>query len=351
MHCDKPRSANRKPESTGFTLVELLVVITIIGILIALLLPAVQAAREAARRMQCSNNLKQIGLAMHNFESQKGTLPPGTLSSLRFASTQAEYDKYGGYEWTCYLHIMMPYLEAQAYYDALRGPAFNLMKPWDDPAGWANVPEDVPLPAFTCPSDGMGGAFTANSPNFDWRMAKTNYLAIFSGLRDGDNYAGLIYHNPIATQRAAFRPHEGTPIADIKDGTSNTIAVAEYLTGIDEKDARGVFWSNRAGLQFLYVKQGPNSVAQDNICSAFCPNFGSPNDASNNLPCSGGDNDTNFASPRSRHSGGVNAVFCDGSVHFIQDNIDSHVPTTATDPPGTWQRLGWIADGYTPSDF
>jgi prepilin-type processing-associated H-X9-DG protein len=324
----------------------LLVVITIIGILIALLLPAVQAAREAARRMQCANNLKQIGLAMHNFESQKKTFPPGTFVKKRFCTSVSDATTYGGYEWTCYLHMMLPYVEQQAYYDGLHGPKFDLKNPWDDPTTWAALPiQRTGIAAYVCPSDGLGGSFV------DWgmpvRVPKTNYLGIFSGLQDGDNYSGLIYRNPpqvtldgrLVSPRATFRPYEGTPISDITDGTSNTMAIAEYLKGIDEKDNRGEYHSNRAGLQFLYVRLGPNSPAQDNISSYFCPSLGSPNDPSNNLPCTGGGDDVNFASPRSRHSGGVNAVFCDGSVHFVQDSIDT-VP---------WRSLGWIADGNTPT--
>ena len=101
-------------------------VITIIGILIALLLPAVQAAREAARQMQCSNNLKQIGVALHNFATQNGMLPPGILSSVRFTGTPSSG---GYYQWPYFLHALLPYLEAQGYYDTVHGPTFDLVNP------------------------------------------------------------------------------------------------------------------------------------------------------------------------------------------------------------------------------
>jgi prepilin-type N-terminal cleavage/methylation domain-containing protein len=115
---------NRRSEigtlkSAGFTLVELLVVITIIGILIALLLPAVQAAREAARKSQCSSNLRQIGVALLNFESRKGTFPPGITAKSRASSSRPSDP------WLYLLNHIMPELEMQAYYDILGGPAFN----------------------------------------------------------------------------------------------------------------------------------------------------------------------------------------------------------------------------------
>jgi prepilin-type N-terminal cleavage/methylation domain-containing protein/prepilin-type processing-associated H-X9-DG protein len=313
----------------GFTLVELLVVITIIGILIALLLPAVQAAREAARQSQCSNNMKQIGLGLLNFESQNGTFPPGVMSKNRWAMN---YDDDGGYQWTYLLHFILPYLELDAYYAAIGGPLFKTDL-YNDRASWAAV-NDVGLAALWCPSDAISDNGFIQSPDSSGKIylfPKSNYLGIFSGINDGDgaysakNYAGY-FLDP--KRRAVFRYGSGVPLADITDGTSNTIAVAEYLKGMDSRDARGNFYTHRAA-------------------------SGTPNDPSNNLPCvTGGDND-NYASPRSRHPGGVNAVFCDGSVHFISDSVDSYVPTDSTDTrlPGTWQRLGWIADGYTPTDY
>ena len=316
----------RRVKRGGFTLVELLVVITIIGILISLLLPAVQAARETARRMQCSNNLKQVGLAMHNFESQNGTFPPGTGAKTRFSNGPAT----NGYEWTYLLHYMMPFFEQQAYYDMIRGPKFDLANPWH--VTWPEAAKKMVFPILSCPSDSISGSYA------DGYQPKSNYLGIFSGLSDGDNYdSSFSYKDSIATQRAVFRPYKGTSIAAITDGTSNTMAVAEYLKGVESNDIRGGFFTNQAGAQFLYVKTGPNSTVADNIVIDLCPAGDSRNQPSENLPCVGISNTTydGDATPRSRHSGGVNVVFCDGSVHFIQNSIEST----------TWRCLGWIADG------
>src|SRR5574340_676005 len=117
------KSYIRNQKSTGFTLVELLVVITIIGILIALLLPAVQAAREAARRLQCGNNLKQLGIALQTFESQYETFPPGIMGKTRAS----------GNEWPCYLHFLLPYMEQTSYFEAIHGPRFDVGVPWNVP--------------------------------------------------------------------------------------------------------------------------------------------------------------------------------------------------------------------------
>jgi prepilin-type N-terminal cleavage/methylation domain-containing protein/prepilin-type processing-associated H-X9-DG protein len=312
---------------SAFTLVELLVVITIIGILIALLLPAVQAAREAARRMQCSNNLKQFGVAMHNFESQNGTFPTG--------SNPKEDYQFGDHQWIYLVNHLMPYLEMPAYYDAVHGPKFDLTVPWGDPTAWARL-ADLPFPAvFNCPSDSIVDNFV----NCIVFLPKTNYLGIFSGLCDGDHFASTV----VPKRRAAFRHHLATTIADITDGTSNTMVIAECLKGVDRQDARGDFYTDRAGCQFLYVTTGPNSTTPDNLLNN--PGFCSPSSGHNlpdqNLPCVPGNTPENFATPRSHHPGGINALFADGSVHFIQDNIDS---STDLANPGTWQRLGFIAD-------
>jgi len=143
------RSGTRDRKSPhGFTLVELLVVIAIIGILIALLLPAVQAAREAARRMQCSNNFKQAGLALHNYHSSVTSFPPGCLYTISAYPVS--------YEWSWGAYIL-PYLEQQALYDIFDfetpngGGALHYALPWNTPVGTTMVS------AFLCPSDPAGG--------------------------------------------------------------------------------------------------------------------------------------------------------------------------------------------------
>jgi prepilin-type processing-associated H-X9-DG protein len=223
-------------------------------------------------------------------------------------------------------------MEQQSYYEALNGPKFNIQVPWVNPSAWPRVINGQRLSMLLCPSDGMGDDLYETTGAI--KLPKSNYLGIFSGLNelDGSNCTDT-------SRMAVFRYNKGTPISDIKDGTSNTMAAAEYLKGVDAADVRGLFWTTRAGCKCLFVKLGPNSVSDDVALDAggFCPSSGANDQPGANLPCTQGTDAETYAGSRSRHPGGVQAVFCDGSVHFIQDGIDIT----------PWRGLGWISDGQT----
>jgi prepilin-type N-terminal cleavage/methylation domain-containing protein len=338
MNTIYPKTAcNAKRPLHGFTLVELLVVITIIGILIALLLPAVQAAREAARRAQCANNMKQIGLALHGYHSAFNQFPLGALGGP--PSWQRE--------WPYLLYYILPYMEQQALYDGLVQMQKRIpeTRPWysDATTIWP-LTVQVPVPGYLCPSDGLGGltkgslGATITPAPGAVQLSNTNYLGVFSGA--GDDEAWNDAAVPI-NRRSVFGIDRGASIATILDGTSNTLAVVEYLTGTPS-DFRGFSYTHRAGCQFVYVANTPNTSIPDNLLylPSFCGNYNG-NLPEQNLPCVPGDTPVNTAAARSRHPGGVHGLLCDGSTQFFRDSIDYRV----------WQSLGWMADGGPKGGF
>jgi prepilin-type processing-associated H-X9-DG protein/prepilin-type N-terminal cleavage/methylation domain-containing protein len=419
-----PVSAAGRP---AFTLIEMLVVIGIIGILVGMLMPAIQSARESARRTQCVNNIKQIGVALAGFEATAGRYPAGVASPVWGSYNIAtgaidERASWGFFKWTYFLHLILPRLQEQTYYDALRGPLFRVpnvssLITNDDNlrSYWASV-DRVPLPSLLCASDGQAGAvWIPMDPEWGGGLiglAKSNYLGFFSGTNVAESLAfrekpqceGYKPHpappcapaavlvfkewplNPLpppvswfynsenssvqrpTNRRAVFGYGQGTTLTQVKDGSAHTIAVAEYLRGVSDRDGRGAFWENLAGMQSLQATTTPNSKSPDVLVrlslgeslKVASQDWGctdemnkdkvaTPNDRPGlNLPCKGGAFNSvqengidTFAGARSRHPGGVNVLFVDGHVSFINDSIDGSIEA----PYGTWQRLVWIDDG------
>jgi prepilin-type N-terminal cleavage/methylation domain-containing protein len=321
----------------AFTLVELLVVIAIIGVLVALLLPAVQAAREAARRMHCGNNLKQTGLALQNYHDVHKQFPYGALvtDGQRFTAPQ----------WPYLLHYILPYMEEQRLYDDFRTMWKTTTPPYVTGATsvWPLTVRNKSVPAYLCPSDGLSeptkafisSASTTFDPN-GVRLFVTNYLGFFSGVNDGDTHLDSTRSPAFDTaRRAVFALNRGAKIKQITDGTSKTLIVAEYLTG-KTQDVRGYIYTNRAGCQYLYASRTPNSSAPDSLLdhNSFCQGF-KQNHPELNLPCAPGPTDGNVIASRSRHPGGVHGLLRDGSVRLFTDEIDARL----------WQSMAWIADG------
>lgn len=323
----------------AFTLVELLVVIAIIGILMGLLLPAVQAAREAARRMQCQNNLKQLGLASHNHEAALRYLPPGFRGD---AVNGAPYyfDTWGP------LAYLTPYMEQSNVYNTidLRLTMFQLVPPFGIQATLA---VRTIVPSFMCPSDRMESV-CRDAYAISGDFAPSNYaFCMGTGITRGKtNWVGSPYEADGVTYGKSK-----TKITDIKDGSSNTVMASERLLGAGEERA---VLPSAANLipQTMYVN--PNAEPTDaNCASSLRINFNqrrmytwvagdprctiynhyySPNDKRNpdcianfvgNPPdplARGAAHGLSTA--RSRHASGVNVLNGDGSVRFISDSIE-----------------------------
>ena len=312
-------SKNRR----GFTLVELLVVIAIIGLLVGLLLPAIQAARESARRISCSNNLKQIGLASHTHLSTQGTFPQGCKIGPTGVSRVT---------WAVWL---LPFLEQDGLFQridlnvgegsensvAVNGPAFRTQ-----------------VAGYLCPSDTVGRctAWDASNP---WSQA--NYVALFSGSNgtiisnDADIVSKLGPKDP-STRLPLFNFNRARQAAHVKDGLSSTLAFSECITGSDgTDDLRGGWW-NQFGSSFS-TWRGPNSTTPDRVLNVhpnLCADTTTPAKPKRQNPC----NNTGGAwgyftyMARSYHGSSVNAVFAAGSVRNIHDSIS----------PDVWQQLGTI---------
>jgi prepilin-type N-terminal cleavage/methylation domain-containing protein/prepilin-type processing-associated H-X9-DG protein len=272
----------------AFTLVELLVVITIIGILIALLLPAVQAAREAARRTQCSNNLKQIGLALHMYHDARGCLPPGWQGY----NTAGKPDPLGepGWGWAA---CMLPYVEAESierdiiHFDKSITATENTRC------------RTLVLPLFRCPSDTGDKTFTwvpdAGNTSVTPELATANYIGVFGA--ENVHKCGSVPSGQQCTSDGVFFHNSTVRFADICDGLSNTFMVGERTSKLGYST-------------WIGAPAGDECAPGLVVGSASYP----PNSAENDIH--------NFSS---RHPAGTNFLMADGSVHMISQYIDQTV--------------------------
>jgi prepilin-type N-terminal cleavage/methylation domain-containing protein/prepilin-type processing-associated H-X9-DG protein len=304
----------------GFTLIELLVVIAIIAILIGLLLPAVQKVREAAARMQCSNNLKQIGLALHNYHDSNSKLPPGRDSN----------------DFSAFSYIL-PHLEQDNVYRLI-----NFTVDWDDPLN--AVPTATRIKTFVCPSDSDASVPAIYAPS-NYRVNQG------SSLSWGNNGSG---GGIVPPPNGPFHLNSKYRLTDILDGTSNTAMASEHQVGSFNSGSVSPHNTQRLGSSVGLYPDTPDQAYQ------MCESVGWQNPTYNGMPNTGapwiqGYHSTTIyfhvgppnsrscmypggrigTAARSNHSQGVNVVRCDGSVRFVSNNI----------PLATWRAMGTRATG------
>ncbi len=349
----------RRLHRHGFTLIELLVVIAIIAILIALLLPAVQQAREAARRTQCKNNLKQLGLALHNYHDVFKQFPLGdTCNSGSNANGWNECAgnfRHGNWS-TTWAIALLPYLD--------QAPLYNL---WDSNSPGTEQPlvTGAVLTAMVCPSDlqvviatgntmnGSGGGLPAgNISGNNSRWHKGNYAGNYGGAYAGENtgqngmdgtpnWASPSKNLGVFGIRGSGNRRWGAGIRDILDGTSNTVSVGEVLHTGGNGECRGCWaapmnaisaytgsrkvapWRPQDGSDGIATPNAPATLNGAYTAWADCPPFCGGSGGDQQLECRDcGSDGKGGGAMRSRHAGGAQALLTDGSARFIGENID-----------------------------
>jgi len=351
------------PKRRGFTLIELLVVIAIIGILVALLLPAVQSARESSRRIQCANNLKQLGIALHNYHDTQQRFPCNINRLPDYLVNGGSGDSR---QWASHLVLLLPFVESGSMFQAIKFE--STQRAWEqDLYGNGKILANYVIPTYTCPSDyerrfignramtsyagsigsqimqsgsscnlstivGNGGAeFDDDDDGEDW-FSYTSKGSPCNWAGPGNIRSDCPYPDRVSGPFA--RSTWAAQFNDILDGTSNTIAMGEVRAWCSGH-LYNLGWANSEGLWFATTApiNMPTCPGERGVPNVAGVGGGGCKDMQNAWNANMG-----F---KSRHFGGAQFVYCDGSVHFLRDKI-SHT---------TYQMLGDRRDAKTIGDY